>query len=197
MAEEKKDLIERPDWSVDEDGRTLDRTTGAFHGTPAKGEFAVGKDGVSFYTGSLNELEEFVEKELDKEEPQGQQTALAEQLDVTDRANTVLGEWNDISPEAKRLLTPDELSTLDDEAQGVVNVLGSEGYQQVSDVIDSLPVSVRDVVLKVLSAGVEELGNARGAHDAIWGALHSEEDRELWLDAVDALPQIIQDAIDE
>jgi len=180
-----------------EGGQEVDRTTGAYHGKERTGEFTVGKDGVSFYTGSLNELEEFVEKELDKEEPQGQQTALAEQIDTTDRANTVLGEWNDISPEAKSLLTPDQLSTLDDEAQSIVDVLGTAGYEQVSNTIDSLPVSVRDVVLKTVSAGVEELGNLKGCHEAILRALHSEEARELWLDAVDALPQIIQDAIDE
>jgi len=141
-------------------------------------------------------LDEFVDRELDKEEAPSQQTAIAEQLDTTERGNTVLGEWDQVSAEARRLLTPDELSTLDDEAQSVVNVLGTAGYEQVSDVIDGLPKDVSNVVLKVISAGVEELGSAKGAHEAIMRALRSEEARELWLDAVERFPQILQDAID-
>jgi len=189
-----KSLIDRPDWN-DPDGE-VDRTTGVAIGEKKAGEFTVGKDGVSFYTGSLNELDEYVEKELDKEQPQGQQTAIAEQLDTTERGNTVLGEWDQVSAEGRRLLSPDMLSVLDDEAQGVVNVLGTAGFEQVSDAIDSLPDDVRDVVLKTISAGVEKLGDAKGAHEAILRALHSEEARELWMDAVEAMPQILQDAID-
>jgi len=197
MAEEKKDVIERPDWNTDEAGGELDRSTGRHEGNVGRaGRFTTDKHGVKFFTGSLNELV-MADEEKGTAVETHKQTAIAEQLDTTSRGNTVLGEWDQVSAEGRGLLSPDELSTLDDEAQGVVNVLGSEGYQQVSDVIDSLPKEVSDVVLKVLSAGVEELGNARGAHDAILRALHSEEDRELWLDAVDALPQIIQDAIDE
>jgi len=191
-----KSLIDRPDWNLDEDGQEVDRTTGSYHGKERAGEFTVGKDGVSFYTGSLNELDEYVEKELGKEDAQGQQTAIAEQLDTTDRGNTVLGEWDQVSAEARRLLSPEELSTLDDEAQGVVNMLGTAGYEQVSDAIDSLPKEVSDVVLKTIAAGVEELGSAKGAHEAILRALHTEEARELWMEAVAAFPQILQDAID-
>jgi len=196
MAEEKKDVIDRPDWNLDEDGQEVDRTTGAYHGAESEGKFTTDKKGVPYYTGSLNELDEYVERELGKEEAPSQQVAIAEQLDTTERGNTVLPEWDGVSAEARRLFSPDELSTLDDEAAGVVAVLGTAGYEQVSEAIDSLPKEVSNVVLKTISAGVEELGSAKGAHEAILRALRSESDRELWLDAVERFPQILQDAID-
>jgi len=191
---EEKQAIDHPDWNLDDDGEkaNLDRTTGVDYSAPKKGTF----DDKGRYSGSLNELTEFVDKELGLDE-QGESQDLAEALDVSDRGNTQTVEWDQLSGHMRRVLTPDMLSTIDDEMQGLVNVLGSHGAQQVGQAIGDMSQDVQDVVLKVISAGVEKLGDAAGAHEAVLRALRTEAARDEWHDAVAKFPAILQEAMGE
>jgi len=187
MAESNKDIVERrgmEDWG----DPSADRATGVDHGAIAPGKM-VGKH----WTGTLAELESGEGAEHIETSRRLEPSSVAAGID-TDRGNTQLAEWSEISEEAQSVFSPDQLSTIDDELQGVADLLGMQGVKQVNAVFDSLSPDVRTVALQVISLGSAEVGGLQGAHDMIMRNLDDAGKAE-WMDALDEMPGAISENI--
>jgi len=179
--------VVREDWSSG-DGSGSDRA-GAGHVDP-KAEF----DGKGRYSGSLDELENVEEQEVEPANPQAVLQSEREEIvqGIEARAEAPAA-YADLSEHTQSLIDEDGYDNLNHEIGGAREHLTHEEFDQLDAAIDGLPQALNEKLLVALGSG--EFEDLQGLVEHLADGLTATQTRHLRR-TIDELPARVREEIE-